>query len=91
LCVLEPLEVCDLARGLEHEREVLGNLTRPILQNRLFGHAIEGVVDLDRVQAFAVVGEHPVVGKVLRVKGALPGLVRKAARADPAFHRRNSP
>ena len=46
--VLQPLDVRDPLRRLEHEPEIGRHLARPRFQHRRLGHAIEGVVDLDR-------------------------------------------
>ena len=55
----EPLEVRDVAAHLDREAEVLGRLLDPARDRVAPGQAVEGVVDLDRVEERRVVLEPP--------------------------------
>ncbi len=86
----ESLLVGDAPGGLEGEPEAGGHPTRPALEDRGPGHAVEGVVDLDRGQPLRVVVEHARGGQVLGVEAALPALVRKTARSGAKPHDGNA-
>src|SRR5436309_10253222 len=73
--------------GFEYELEIRSNFLTPRFQDRGLGHPIERVVNLDRAKTFAVKPEHLLVRKVLRIKRALPLLVRVTAGADVQVHK----
>src|SRR5262245_11699726 len=85
--VLEALSVRDRLRGLEREAKSLGNLGRPLQQEPLGRHPVEGVVDLDRAELRGVEAEKILRLAVLRVERTLPLLVRVAAGAHQETHR----
>ena len=86
VAVLEALHVRDPLRRLEDELKVGGDLARPGFEHRGLGHAIEGVVDLDRLEPLGVVTQHLLVRQFLRIEAPLPFLVGVAARADLDLH-----
>ena len=84
----ELLLVRDAARALERELEPGGRLGGPLAEHLGRGHPVEGVVDLDGVEALGVVREHLRRGELLGVEAALPGRVAEAAGADEIRMRR---
>ena len=82
----EALLVGDPARGLKHEREVVGDLAHPALEQLPGRHAVERVVDLDRLEALGVEAEHVRFLQVLGVERALPFLVAVSARPHEDLH-----
>src|SRR6267143_5177368 len=73
--------VGDAARRLECEGEAFRHLFGPAREHRLGGHAVEGVVDLDRREMPGIVAQHPVRRMLFRVELAEPLLVGEAARS----------
>ena len=84
--VLEPLDVGDALRGLDHEGEALRHLRRPGVEQGAVRHPVEGVVDLDRGKPLGVEAQHVGVLEVLGVEAALPLLVAVAAGPHPQLH-----
>jgi len=84
LGILQALVMRDLARSLEYEREVARHFARPIREHLAGRHAIEGAVDLHRVQAFPVVLQHSFIGKIFGIKTALPTPCRRNRSSRPS-------
>src|SRR5215470_5501705 len=82
----QSLLVADPARRLERESKVVRHLLRPLSEHRLRRHAIERIVDLDRVEMPGVEAQHLAGGELLRIERALPFFIRVAARSSQHLH-----
>jgi hypothetical protein len=81
--LLEPLDVSDVAAGLDREAEVVGRFLDPPADRVLGRQPIEGVIDLDGVELRRVVAQPLALRELFRVKGPAPVLVDPARAADP--------
>ena len=68
LAIAKALLVGDPTAGLEGEQEPFGRLPTPAPGHLLFGQAIEGVVDLHRIEVAGIERKPAVLGQVLRIK-----------------------
>src|SRR4051812_23051002 len=80
---LQPLDVRQVATGLDGEDETRRALLHPALDRRGGGQPVEGVVDLDRVEALGVVREPPALRQALGIETLAPVRVGPAGAADP--------
>ena len=76
----------DLPRCFQDELEIGGDIARPRFKDRHAGHAVKGVVYLDRSKTLAVIMEHSFRGQVIGIETSLPLLVGIAACADVEVH-----
>ena len=74
-------------RCLQHEGEALRHLLAPLREHAGVGHAVEGVVDLHRVEALRVKRQHLRGRQVFRIEASLPFFVAVAAGPDADAHR----
>ena len=85
--IAQPLNVGDLLIGFQSEAKAFRNAFSPIEQRGLRGHAIETVIDFDGCELFGVKGKHFTIGKLFRVKAALPLFVGVSGSANEKFAR----
>jgi hypothetical protein len=81
--VLQPLEVGDVAVGLDRITEDLGRRLSPGVPALIFWLDVEAVVDLNGPEALAIVRQPLCLRDILRVKDFAPMAVLPARRADP--------
>src|SRR6185312_10492047 len=82
----QPLDVGDVAAHLHREAEPFGTLIDPALDGGAGGEAVEGVVDLDRVEVLGVEAEPGALRDALRIEELAPVGVDPARAADVDLH-----
>src|SRR5580704_17790782 len=83
---LELRHVRDALRGLYGKRKIFRDIGTPTERELGGRHAVEGVVDLHRRKARRVKTKELSRGKVFRIEGPLPLLIRVPTRSDPDVH-----
>lgn len=80
--LLELLHVGEISAGLDGEKKVPGNLTSPCLHGFLCRQPVEGVVDFDRPEFFAIIVEEIAAPQVFGIKDPHPMPVMPSGGAD---------
>src|SRR5262249_31605940 len=81
-CTLQPFEMRDRLRALQHKSKRCRDLFRPIL-NDLWGRkSAKSIVNFDRGKSLGVISEHLLLGNFLRVETPFPLRVTVPTCAD---------
>src|SRR5436190_9617230 len=81
--VAQPTDVGQVAAGFDGEQEALRGRLDPPPHRLRRGQAVEGRVDLDRVEPLGVAGQPAWLAEALGVELPPPGVVVPAGAADP--------